>query len=376
MFDYVARSQFKVSTPQGERVVSKGEALGLSSLKAATGVKRGVLLEKNVTGLQDILHACELRSRVLVDKLLLSPEAASKNTMRLAMSLMIRHESLKSYRPPSQEFLDEVAEFNRTASGKNPISKIPSRKGAGEWAGYRCNNGSNCIHRCLYCYAQKIAMRYHRIPNIEAWGVEELRNVKTAKCKKYLKPIMFPTTHDISEAYLPTYRCHLYNILKAGNEVVLVTKPHRASIEAICSEFSSFRDNMIFRFSIGGLDNEAMKIWEPGAPSLSERLWCLQYAFEQGFNTSVSAEPMLVDREGAEKLYYTVEPLITEDIWFGKMNNVGSFRKSENPDLASRATKLFEAYNDKEIMKLVASLGSLPKVAWKDSVKKVIAKHT
>jgi DNA repair photolyase len=375
MFDYVARSQFKVPAPQGERVVSKGEALRLSSLKATAGVQRGILLEKNVSSLQDILSTTESRVRTLIDKLHLSPELASKRSIRLALSLLARHESLKSFRPPTQEFLEEVAEFNRIATGTNAISKISSKNGAGEWAGYNCNIGKGCSHGCIYCYAEKRASRYKQIESQEAWRQELFRKVKTAKCKKYSEPIMFPTTHDITEAYLPAYRCHLYNILKAGNEVVLVTKPHRASIEAICSEFSSFRDNMIFRFSIGGLDNEAMKIWEPGAPDLSERLWCLQYAFEQGFKTSVSAEPMLADRQGAEKMYYTVEPLVTEDIWFGKMNNVGSFRKSENPEVSSRAMELYAAYSDSEILKLVASIGGMPKVEWKDTVKKVIAKQ-
>lgn len=375
MFNYIARSEFNMTTPQGIRVVRKGEALRLSSLKAAAGVQRGVLLEKSVTGLQDIMGSCETRTRVLVDELKLPRDKAANKARLNALSLLTRHEALKSFRPPTPEFLAEVAEFNRIATGINPVSKIQSDKGAGEWAGYNCNIGSGCSHGCLYCYAEKIASRFNRIEGQDAWREEVSREATTAKCKKLAEPIMFPTTHDITEAYLPAYRCHLYNLLKVGNEVVLVTKPHRASIKAICSEFSSFRDNMTLRFSIGGLDNEALRIWEPGAPSLSERLWCIQYAFEQGYKTSVSSEPMLVNREGAEMLYYTVEPLVTEDIWFGKMNNVGGFTKNDDPQLASRATALVEAYNDKEILKLVTNIGGMPKVEWKDSVKKVIEKN-
>lgn len=375
MLEFIARSQFKMPCPQGERIVSKGEALRLSSLKASVGVQRGILLEKSVSGLQDVLSTCEARIRVLVEKLQYTPEDASKKAIRLVHSLLIRHESLKSYKAPSPEFLEEVGEFNRTATGTNPISKIQSDTGAGEWAGYNCNIATGCPHGCLYCYAERMATRFNRVDSSAEWLEEFLREATTAKCKKYSEPIMFPTTHDITEGYLRPYRCHLYNILNAGNVVILVTKPHRESIEAICSEFSSFRDNMIFRFSIGTLDNATLNLWEPGAPLLSERMWCLQYAFEQGFRTSVSAEPMLTDRHGAERHYYAVEPFVTEDIWFGKMNNVGGFRKSENADIACSASELVAAYQDSEIMALVEHLGALPKVSWKDSVKEIIKKY-
>ena len=375
MFEYVVRSTFKINNTQGEMILSKGEALTLSSLNASKCIQRGVLLEKNVSGLQDILRVCESRAKILVEKLQFSPEQASKKSMRLAVSLLIRHESLKSFSLPTEGFLEEVADFNGTATGKSPITEIKSDKGAGEWAGYNCNIGSGCSHGCLYCYASGMAVtRFKRIEGQEAWLEEVSRNVATAKCKKYPALIMFPTTHDITPAYLSAYRCHLYNLLKVGNKVLIVTKPHSDSIKAICSELSSFRDNLTFRFSIGGLDNGALKIWEPGAPPLSERLWCLQYAFEQGFKTSISSEPMLVRCDEAERFYYTVEPFVTEDIWFGKMNNVGSFRKSENPDLASRATALHEAYKDENILKFVKKMKDLPKVEWKDSIKKVISK--
>ncbi len=371
MLEFIARAPFKI----GDRIINKGEALCLSAPQASVIAQKGYLLEKGIIGLNDVVAAYETRVRVLVEKLENPPEQASKKAMRYVVSLLIRYESLKTISPPSTGFLEEVAEFNQTAIGINPISKIQSDKGAGEWAGYNCNIGTGCPHGCLYCYAERMATRFNRVDSSFEWLEEFLRAVNSAKCKKYSEPIMFPTTHDITEGYLRPYRCHLYNILNAGNVVILVTKPHRESIEAICSEFSSFRDNMIFRFSIGTLDNATLNLWEPGAPSLSERMWCLQYAFEQGFRTSVSAEPMLTDRHGAERLYYTVEPFVTEDIWFGKMNNVGGFRKSENADIACSASELVAAYQDSEIMAQVEHMGALPKVSWKDSVKDVIKKH-
>lgn len=371
MLEYITRGPFKI----GNRIINKGEALRLSTPHACKIAKKGYLLEKSIVGLVDVITAYEARVKVLVDKLQNTPDQASKKAMRCVMSLIIRYESLKTFQPPSSEFLQGVQEFSRTATGKNPITRINSKKGAGEWAGYNCNIGEGCQHGCLYCYASGIAVtRFKRVASKDAWLDEMLIDAKTGKCKKYPEPIMFPTSHDITQTYLPAFRCHLYNILNAGNTVIIVSKPHRESIEAICSEFSSFRDSMIFRFSIGSLDNATLSLWEPGAPSVSERMWCLQYAFEQGFRTSISAEPMLTDRHGAEQLYYAVEPLVTEDIWFGKMRNVGSFGKSENVDVARSATELVAMYQDSEIMAMVGHMGSLPKISWKDSIQAVINK--
>jgi DNA repair photolyase len=376
MFDYIVASPFNMQTTDGTKLIARGEALSLSSIKVAPVVNNGFLIEKNVSGLLDIQSACETRISILMEKLQLDIATAKTRANALAASLIARHDSLKSFSHPSTEFLAEVAEFNRITKGYNkPITIIDSDTGAGEWAGYNCNIGTGCSHGCLYCYAEKMAKRFNRVENYEAWLIESLRESSTAKCKKYPNWVMFPTTHDITPAYLPAYCCHLYNILKVGNKVVLVTKPHRLSIEAICSEFSSFRDNMIIRFTIGGLDNDALRVWEPGAPSLQERLWCLKYAFEKGFRTSISCEPMLVSCEEAERMYYSLEPLVTENIWFGKMNNVGSFTKHSDSEIAIRAAALKNSYKDDSIIQFVGKMTDLPKVEWKDSVKAVINKY-
>lgn len=372
MVSYLALKSFEAKTPTGCKFWKGGEAICLSSAKAANLVKTGLLVEAHVG--MDLLASYEARVKTLRHKLGYSVEEARVEALALVISCLKRHESTKNIMLPSPVFLEEVAEFNRTATGTNPVKKIKSKNGAGEWAGYNCNIGRGCSHGCLYCYAQKRASRFKQIPSPEAWLNEQLKAAKTTKCKNYMKWIMFPTTHDITETYLSAYRCHLYNVLKAGNNVLLVTKPHMVCMEAICSEFSSFRDNMVFRFSIGGLDNERLIAWEPGAPSLEERLGCLKYVFEQGFKTSISAEPMLVDGAEAERFYYSVEPLVTENIWFGKMNNVGSFRKSQDPVVAKMATDLFEAYKDENILQFVDTMRDLPKVEWKDSVIKVIEK--
>lgn len=374
MLKYLVKSAFTANTPAGKKTWNKGEATRLSHSNARKLLEKGVLVEKNI-GL-DLLYRYEDRVYQLITRLAYSRQEAQQAAANLITSLLKRHEALKTSQPPSLAFLEEVEEFNHIATGGNPISKIDSEEGAGEWAGYRCNIGDGCHHGCLYCYAEGMKVtRFGQVESAEAWRNEVVKDYSTKNCKKYDKPIMFPTTHDISPTYLPAYRCHLYNILNSGNNVVLVSKPHRECIEAICNEFTSFRDSMTFRFTIGALNDAVLRHWDQDAPDLEERLACLRLAFENGYKTSISTEPMLCDRIEAEKLYYTVEPYVTEDIWFGKMNGKGGLRNNPDPEVAAQAVTVMENQTDDEILELVEQLKGLPKVAWKDSVKSVITKH-
>lgn len=373
MNSYIVRSAFAAKTPAGDQVMREGGAYRLSSAKATTLVSRGLIVDAHVG--VSLLDQYETRVKVLNEKLGRSLEDAQAEAAQLVTSCLKRHESTKAIAAPTEEFIAEVETFNMAARGKNPVHKEQSDKGVGEWAGYTCNVGKGCSHGCLYCYAEKMAVRFGQVASPEAWKEENLRDVSTGASKKYDSTIMFPTTHDITPSYLSAYRVHLYNLLKAGNTVLVVSKPHFESIQAICSEFSSFRDKMIFRFTIGGLDDQAMRHWEPGAPPLEERIQCLKHAFEQGYTTSVSAEPMLGGRDEAVKLYYLLEPFITKEIWFGKMNNIGGFRGSSDPEVATHAEELHQLQSIDEILKLVGSLSGLPKVQWKDSIKTIIAKN-
>jgi DNA repair photolyase len=374
MADVVVRSAFTAKTPEGARVMKKGEAFRLSSRKAVSLVLQGLAVDANI-GL-DLLAKYEARVKVLIEKLSYTLEEAQNEAAALVKSCLLRHDSLKNTAPPTAEFIAEVEEFNTATKGKpRPINKEQASTGVGEWAGYKCNIGVGCSHGCLYCYAEKMAVRFGRVGDAESWKVEHLKELSSAGCKKYDTPIMFPTSHDITPAYFAAYRYHLFNMLTAGNQVLIVTKPHQECIEGICSLFSAYRDQITFRFTIGGLDNQTMMHWEPGAPPVTERIRCLQLAFEKGFTTSVSAEPMLGGKEDAVNLYYRLEPFITEEIWFGKMNNIGSLRSSTEPEVAKKATELMALQSDKEIMTLVDLLGGLPKVQWKDSIKAIIAKE-
>ena len=60
-------------------------------------------------------------------------------------------------------------------------------------------------------------------------------------------------------------------------------------------------------------NNEVLKFWEPGAPSFDERIACLKYAYEAGYATSISCEPMLDDK--IDLVIDAVRPDVTHSIW-------------------------------------------------------------
>jgi DNA repair photolyase len=119
----------------------------------------------------------------------------------------------------------------------------------------------------------------------------------------------------------------LGNILKAGNDVLVVTKPHLEAIKKICDLLPQYKDRILFRFTIGSIDTSVLKFWEPNAPAFEERLESLKHAFHSGYSTSVSCEPML--DEQMDNLIEAILPYVTDSIWLGKMNQP-QFRLSMN----------------------------------------------
>ena len=88
--------------------------------------------------------------------------------------------------------------------------------------------------------------------------------------------------------------------------------------------------------------------------------------------TSVSAEPMLEGPENMIRLYRTLEPYITNDIWFGKMNSVRSRIDTSIPAVAAGVKIIEKLQSDANIGRLYEALKAEPKVRWKESIKKVV----
>jgi len=215
------------------------------------------------------------------------------------------------------------------------------------------------------------------------WTTETVRqHALDAKVRKYAEPVMFPSSHDITPVHLEESIRFLRKILEAGNEVLIVSKPHLECITRICNEFDQYKDQMLFRFTIGSTDNDVLKFWEPNAPSFKERFACLKLTHKQGFQSSVSCEPMLDNH--IERVVKKVYPYVTETIWIGKANGLlgvtGRGRLEFNghltPETEKRAHQLIEWQSDQNIIKLYDKLHSNPKIRWKESIKSVLRKQS
>jgi DNA repair photolyase len=185
---------------------------------------------------------------------------------------------------------------------------------------------------------------------------------------------MVPSSHDITPTHLQENIIFIGNILAAGNKVLIVSKPHFNCIKAICDAFIPFKENILFRFTIGSADSTVLKFWEQNAPDFNERLESLKYAFNAGYQTSVSCEPMLDDK--IDQVITAVLPYVTETIWLGKPNQLMG-RLSMNGfknDLVtmSRGRALMKLFSDAYILNLYERYKDNPKIMWKSNIKKVV----
>jgi DNA repair photolyase len=253
---------------------------------------------------------------------------------------------------------------------KKRISKLEEDKmhikgtGTKEWADSNVNIAYGCSHDCRYCYAKKMAIRFKRIKEEEEWRKMNLN--KKAIQKGYAKRqgrIMFPSSHDITPQILDPSIKVLKKLLNAGNEVLITSKPHFECIEKICREFQEYKEQIQFRFTITSMYNKILEFWEPNAPQYEERRDALEYAFLDGYKTSVSCEPYLDD---PSDLYFALRKFITESFWIGKMNYIS--RDLPEP----WQSKIRQLYKNENIIELYLGGRDLPKIRWKDSIKKII----
>lgn len=243
--------------------------------------------------------------------------------------------------------------------------------GTYEWAKYSINCVSGCSHMCRYCYARANAIK-NKKKTAENWN-EEVINEKAInkEYKKYDGVVMFPTTHDITPNTLEPCLKVLHKLLKIGNKVLIVSKPHIECIKKLCIELKEYKDNILFRFTIGSADNDILKLWEPKAPDFQERIDSLTFAFKDGFQTSVSCEPMLDGN--IDEVVKIVEPFVTDAIWLGTMNFAENRLKiNGEKDLIPYARKLGELHSKDNIMDLYERFKDNNIIKWKDSIKEVV----
>lgn len=252
-----------------------------------------------------------------------------------------------------------------------------SKTGTREWAARNLNISTGCQHDCRYCYARHNAVDRFKRVEADAWTtmvVDRKRVRQKYGRRKNEDPsvydVMFPTAHDITPAILDDCVTVLEKVLGAGNTVLVVTKPHLECVKRLCLYLSRWRDQVVFRFTIGADDDKILGEWEPGAPGFTERLACLALANTKGWSTSVSVEPML-DPQNIDGLVELLDPFVNETIWIGKLNKIRARCRGVRE---STLAALEGEYEDEKILAMVDRLSGNPKIRWKDSIKKVIAR--
>jgi len=248
--------------------------------------------------------------------------------------------------------------------------------GTKEWAKYNYNIQTGCEHDCAYCYAKAMAVRFSRV---KADGWDDVTISLKAVSKKWKKrdgTIMFPTTHDITQANINHCLIVLDNILRAGNNVLIVSKPDPNCIRLLCDAFEMCKKQILFRFTIGSVDNQTLKFYEPDAPSFGERLAALAHAHTRGFKTSVSIEPMLDFQP--YQIVKIVDEYVTDSIWLGLMNNARTRLKLNecSDQVIEMADKLRLMWSYRGVKNLYEILKDNPKIRWKDSIKKLLGLDT
>lgn len=246
--------------------------------------------------------------------------------------------------------------------------------GTKEWSVKSANFITGCSNNCKYCYSRAMSIRTKRKTK-NNWKDEIVRSKDLNKNWKLIKGgrVMFPSSHDITPDHLQESIQFLRNILTPGNEVLLVSKPHLECIKAICDEFIEYKEKILFRFTIGSAYDEVLKFWEPGAPSFAERIESLRYAYDAGYATSISCEPMLDNK--IDDVISTVRPFVTHSVWLGKMNEM-KHRLTMNTELTeelkNRANQLNDWQSDDEIKALYKTYKNDPLIRWKSDIKKIV----
>lgn len=253
------------------------------------------------------------------------------------------------------------------------------KTGTREWSESSVNIQIGCENGCRYCYARYNAVKFRKWCTDEQWldPVIVLAKV-TRSFLKRAGVVMFPTTHDITPRNISESVCVLRKLLKAGNKVLLVSKPNFECISVICQLFLEYRERLMFRFTIGSLDDYVLKFWEPNAPAFGEREQCLMYAFSHGFQTSVSCEPFLdcqIDKIVA--LFDILKFYVTDSFWIGKLRHFTKrviLEGATSDDIERLVEPLRAAQSDEFVLGLCQRLHKERLVIWKDSICEVIEK--
>ena len=262
---------------------------------------------------------------------------------------------------------------DKKALSENSSTANVKVSGFQDWTkrGNNVNICTGCSNDCVYCYNKPMAFKFGWAKEGH-WQDEIIRQKDVdAPQKLYNGRVGFPSSHDITPTNIDACLIVIGKLLKAGNEILIVSKPNFKCIQRICEASAFFKKEILFRFTIGATDNKILKLWEPNAPSYEERKQSLEFAFRGGFQTSVSVEPML-DSANIQALVEDLLPLVTDAVWIGKMNHLGWLKKKADKKLKKAVQTIESNQTDEKIKAIYDLYKDNPKIKWKDSIKEVV----
>ena len=177
----------------------------------------------------------------------------------------------------------------------------------GQWQWGTCSynirrSDTLCKHKCVYCYVAPMFERWKKVcKNID---IEEMMPTDIKKVNKNWKKtekeemIFFPSSTDTFEENMKEYVSVCDKIIKAGNNIMFVTKPTIKSITRFIEEINKQhvdRTKIIIFITITSDNNEILKMYEPCASTYEERINCIRMLNENSFNVNIMMEPYLSD---------------------------------------------------------------------------------
>lgn len=209
------------------------------------------------------------------------------------------------------------------SSTENNFTDTRTGTGTFEWAEETYSFEVGCPVGCQYCWARHGMLRRKAVASPESWLTPRTNFAKLNKgWRKHPGVIMFPGTHNIGLYNIENSLKILSKMLAAGNKVLITIKPSREIVQQLTTALMPYKAQILFRFSIGSTKNRVLEAWEPHGPSFNDRYSALQVAYYAGFQTSVSAEPLLGGVQTALDLMKLLRPYITHDLWFGFMRKI------------------------------------------------------
>jgi uncharacterized Fe-S cluster-containing radical SAM superfamily protein len=241
--------------------------------------------------------------------------------------------------------------------------------GTGDWAPKTANIIVGCTNNCVYCFAHANCNKRNVKAVLagkepEDWSTPKFVDFDQVDLWRHTK-VMFPSSHDLEMPLIEYSIEAIKRLLAKSNEVIVVTKPRLACIKRLCAEFKP-TDRILFRFTIGSFDEQLLKRYEPGAPPYAERMAALRHAFDAGFQTSVSCEP-LIDTANIREHCELLKPLVSEKIWLGEMSATG------DPEASKHEVELKElraGQTKKTLLAIYQAFRDDPVIKWKSHTKK------